>query len=522
MHLEAESASRSMALNLLSDIPAGYRIDRRFGAVYDRAPEAADDLTAIRGIATREVAALNRLGVYFLEQVALWRKDECDCVAEELGMRPSVIQDEQWPQQAMTILQRRAAMIRPVAATSHTNSFLRTISFLACAMLVGFLFVYFLNSYGKNPIRGTLSAEITSLRVPTESRLVTSHIRPGDEVFSGDALLTLEKTEHLTLISLQEQKVRNLESSLQKAEAQAALDLEWRTRELDRELSDVRTRAQLIQEVKRGPLAPVRSAEVDAPIESARSEAKMVSKSREVIQPPQPFVPVAALKPPNSMVFFSGESGETSVNVKTVEVKLPEPPAPLLIPVEPTPVVLASGPKPASTSEEILSVEARTVEMRLRRLEELRAALPEQVTRAAGVAGMRLQLDSESRKLDAMRTVSREVAVVCPAYGKIGQVRYKPGDVMSPGEVMVKLLHTDRRFVVAFLPTSRQHEVELGAIVDVVFPGNQRFRGKIADLPMIADGSSREGHSFSSVRIEPVGKLWPEIPIGSQIEVVLN
>ena len=37
-------------------------------------------------------------------------------------------------------------------------------------------------------------------------------------------------------------------------------------------------------------------------------------------------------------------------------------------------------------------------------------------------------------------TISREVAVVCPAYGKIGLVRYKAGDVMSPGETMVKIL----------------------------------------------------------------------------------
>ena len=98
---------------------------------------------------------------------------------------------------------------------------------------------------------------------------------------------------------------------------------------------------------------------------------------------------------------------------------------------------MASEPKTASAAEEMLSVESRSVEMRLQRLEQLRAALPEQVTRAAGVAGMRLQLGSESKKLETMRTVSREVAVVCPAYGKIGQVRYKPGDVMTSGEVMV-------------------------------------------------------------------------------------
>ena len=38
-------------------------MDHRFGPVYDHAPAAADDLTVIRGIDTREAVTLNQLTI---------------------------------------------------------------------------------------------------------------------------------------------------------------------------------------------------------------------------------------------------------------------------------------------------------------------------------------------------------------------------------------------------------------------------------------------------------------------------
>lgn len=483
----------SMASHLFDQLPRGYRLDRRFGPIYTRPPSGADDLTCIRGINTREAVILNRLGIYFLAQIALWDQYGIAAFAEELGMQQSTLRNEQWVQQA----QARIGNSPPQPSLQHRNlpaSFIRTISLLACAVLIGFMLVFWLSTQTEQPLQGTLSADITSLRVPADSRLVASHVRAGDEVFSGDALLTLEKTEHLTMISLQEQRVRELERDLRKAEAQASLDLEWRTRELDRELSDVRTRAHLIQEVKRTPVEPYRSAALPN-----KSLTVPVASSRVVSSRPSP----------NSMVFIS-ESGETSFEAGR--------PAPLAIPPE-TKMVLASEP---TSAEEMLSVEARSVESRLQRLEELRAILPEQVRQAAGVEGIRIQLQDASSRLDEMQTLSRNVAVVCPAYGKVGQVRYKSGDHMSHGEVMLKILHTDRRFVMAFVPTRRLNEIEPGTIVDVVFPGNRRCRGKISNLPMLAETPVNGGQSLASVRVEPVGRLWPEIPIGSQIDVVIG
>lgn len=488
--------------NLFDELHHGYRIDRDFGAVYDRTPAAADDLTQIRGVDTREAVILNRLGVYFFPQVALWSRHEAGSFADELGMSTSTLLNEQWIQQARDLSQPRP---ESPGATAHLPaSAIRTISLLACSLLAGCLIVYWLGTRSNYPVAGVLSADITSIRVPANSRLIQAHVNPGDEVFSGDVLLTLEKSEHLSIIADQKQRVQELERQLQKAQAQASLDLEWRTRELEREISDVRTRAHLIQEVKVPLPEPLRAA--TCPVLPNGTPTRTVSQSRTVTE----YRPARAT---NRMIFVAGRTGESSLDIPRPNVV----PQPRPLPHNELPqTVLASGPK-----TDMLSIEAQAIEGRLQRLEDLRNTLPEQVKRAAGVESIRVQYEQASQRLENFRSVSREVDIESPGYGKVGLIRYQTGDQMSSGEVMLKILHTDRRYVLMYVPSRRVNEVQIGMEVALVFPGKEVYRGRVADLPMLADPSSQRDQSYVPVRVTPTGKLWPEIPIGSQIDIQL-
>lgn len=487
----------SLTSNLFDQLSHGYRVDQHLGAVYDFTPSGADDLTEIRGVDTREAVILNRLGIYFLPQIALWTHRESAAFADELGMSMSTLVDEQWVQQAQGLCHPRPT--GPSRSTAHLPaSAIRTVSLLAFALFAGCLFVYWLSLRSNHPLTGVLSADITTLRVPTDSRLIETHVLPGDEVYSGDKLLTLEKTEHLSMIDTQQRRVNELARQLEQATAKSDLDLEWRTRELEREISDVRTRARLFQEVNGSRLSadPVRSASL--PVRPSGSQRfGLVSQSKMVA----PRVAAA-----NSMIFVSGDSGESSI----------DEPRPDIVPLPRT--VMASEP----VVEDMFNVEARDMESRLVRLEELRSVLPEQVRRAAGVESVRVQFEEASQRLADIKALSRNVSVLCPAYGKVGQVRYKQGDTMSPGETMLKILHTDRRYILAHVPTRRVNEVEPGMTVSLIFPGNHQYRGKVSNLPMLAESNAASGQSLASVRVEPIGKLWPEIPIGSQIDVVIS
>ena len=523
--------NRTPGTQLFDLLPPGYRVDRRFGAVYETTPSRADDLTLIRGIETREANLLNRMGVYFVPQIALWENQQLCAFSEELGMRFSALVDEQWVEQARMLCFPRPA--EPVRESRHLPaSFVRTLTLLVCSLMIGCLFVYWLSLRANQPFRGILSAEITAIKVPADSRLVCTHVRAGDEVFYGDKLLTLEKTEHLALIRREEEHVRDLGRRLQQAEAQASLDLEWRAREVERELTDVRARAELIQRISGRQSDGVRSAALGFVPElvpgTQKSDLNTLLVSRAI------SVPVHTPSRPNSLLFLSGASGESSTGFYQPQVLHIEQPAP-------TPQVTASVPapqtspavsgvreftfKPASEAAEstsALEVEARGIELRLQRLEELQRDLPQQVRRAAGVENIRLQHEEAVQNLEKMKELSRDIAVVCPAHGKVGQVRYKTGDTMQAGEILAKILHTDRRFVLVSVPTHRVNEIEPGTVLDLTFPGSQKCQGRVVNLPMLAETSIPGGQTLASVRVEPLGKLWPEIPIGSQIDATIH
>ena len=473
-------------------LPPKFRIDRWLGAVYLKQPATADDLTLIHGIGRREAVALNRLGVYFLAQIAQWHDRHIAAFAAEMGMSPSAICQEQWVEQALEIISMPVAS--PTLASPLPAPGPRTAAVLIGALLIGCLTVYWLNHQSAQPMPGVLAADISSVRVPENSRLLATHVSSGDEVFSGQTLLTVEKLEHLETIGLQKHRVHELQEKLRRTKALVSLDLEWRTRELERELSEVRSRAEFIQE-----LAPrTRNKPRESGETAQDNRIRPVSRGRSVARRGHRGV--------NALLFISGHSDLSTLETRTA-----------LIPRHTYSDVV---PLFGARSDDRIRMEARNLELRLARLEKQKAALPNQVRVAAGLESLKLQYSDASRRLEQMKTLSQEVAVLCPAYGTVGQIHYREGDRMSEGEVMLRILHTDRRYVIVHAPTRRLTELQPGTEVGLHFPGDEGHTGLVTNIPMLADSRAGNGESLVSVRVDPVGRHWPELPVGSRIHIV--
>lgn len=485
---------------IISKLPRGHHMDRRFGVVYNEAPEVSDDLTQVDGIRTREVVQLNQLGIYFWGQIALWRHREIAAIAEELQVPIGRIIDESWTEQARDLCRIET----PRQSSTLPASVFRTISLLVCALLIGFFTVYLMGKRHNQPLTGILSADITTIRVPAASRLTSVQIKAGEEVFSGQPLLTLEKLEHLSFIESQERLVRELERELKRVEAQAAIELEFRTRDLDRELSSVRQRIATVEldgtTASRAPEENSTRPNGPVPVRSVSSSNSPKHKS-----PPRGRA--------GGIVFFSGASGQSSPI-----------PAPTNIANMPEPVRTAELPRSTVVSDSVVtstsSATLDTLRSEQARLEAVRAALPDMVNEAMGATTMHAHFADATKQLEAMKNVSREVNVTSPVYGTVGQVRYREGDDMQAGEVMLRILHTDRRYITAYLPTRRVHEMQVGQQVELRFPGDEAFTGQVVDVPMLADLTGNSGDTLTAVRIEQIGQLWPNVPVGSQIDVI--
>ncbi len=491
-----------MASTARHSLPAGFHMDPRFGAVYASPPAGADDLTAIRGIGTQEAARLNHLGIYYIDQIALWTDAQVVAVADAVGVSAAAIFRDRWVEQARLLItpdpQPAAAAVavpyRPKQDAPPAPG-TRTIAVLVTALLIGCFIVTWLNRHSQPALTGVLAADITSLRVPADSRLLACYVSPGDEVFTGETLLTLEKSEHLEQIARQTRRVEELRRALKQAELQAELDLEWRQYELNQELSESQAQARLFGILQ--PLCAAGPQTTEAP-----HALRTVARPRSL-----PEHPAA---PPRSLLFISGATGTSNLNgLKPIppDERAPETATDDLSESE------VSGP-----IAELLQMEVQRHAARLEQLEQMRRRLPEHVRLAAGVVALKTRYEQEAARLTEMESLSRETAVLCPGYGRISQVRYRPGDRMVYGEVMLRILHTDRRCVLVDVPSERAGELQPGTAVQVLFPGQDACTGTVTELPT-ADSTSTA--TAVTVRVESDEADWPDVPIGSRAHIRL-
>lgn len=506
---------------IIALLPRGHRMDRQFGVVYDQAPNACDDLTEIEGVRTREAVLLNQLGVYFFGQVALWRHREITGFSSELQIPVSRIVDEGWVEQARGLCRAPASQSR----SELPASVFRTITLLVCALLIGVFAVYLLRIRRNEPLAGVLSADVTSIAVPAPARLTDLQVREGDEVFSGQPLLTFEKLEHIELLKSQEFLVVNLEREIRRLEAQATLEAEWRSRQLEHEISHVQQQLTLRESHLKELASEQKVAEAEA------SAFSQISATKAVVQ----TKPVSLKKRPGGILFFSASASEPphplnpAPLARPVAEVIPGPDVPL--PAEPAaeePIRLALNPDTDTTIDSAAPRQApdlnsdpewMALDLSRSHLTSVRESLPATISEALGIPTLKATLSEASDHLEKMRQAGREVQVTAPVYGVVGHVSFDKGDEMPPGEIMVKILHADR-YILVQLPTRRIHELQAGQEVELHFPGSEEFRGLIADVPVMAESANSNGESMAKVRIERTGRLWPAVPVGTHVDVI--
>jgi len=209
----------------------------------------------------------------------------------------------------------------------------------------------------------------------------------------------------------------------------------------------------------------------------------------------------------NTLLFISGLSGGDTLDLLTSH-----------------PRSLVSGMLPPESDEpqsrnDLLQLEAHRIENRLLQLQQLRSGLPTQVQLAAGVEDIRVRHEEAQEQLIHMQSLSRESSVLCPAWGTIGQVSYQEGDRMVRGEKMLGILHSDRRYIMVCIAAEQVVKLQPGTHLSVDFEGHDECQGVVADLPVVTDGISTNQNNAVSVRIEPSGRGWPQVPIGSPVAV---
>lgn len=466
-----------MSVDYLQLLPEGFVPDPERGPVYSQAPDDVDDLTAVHGIGEVLEAQLNLNGVYRLEQIAAWDQINIEAFSRLMPCFQDRIERNYWILQAQRLVEKRRRSARSAAGTdAFPAGILRTVLVLSIALFLGLLAVQWLDGGEPETYAGSLKARTFVVTAPQDGQLSDLLVSEGDQVLEGQDVALLQNRISEATRSEHVARVASTKQAVEQAQAQAALDLKWKRLDID----------ERILKHQRA-LAELSSPSADSAADE--SETKSVSEA----------VASAGRTP---LIFFPASGARAPVPVRTASRSTPEFPA--------APVAMEPDPE-----------QTKLIQQRIAELKKLRESLADQIQAAGGVVAAEQAHRLAVERLNSIHETAEETTMTTSGYGIVSRCLCEAGDSIRTGDAMIELVDTRRRYVTVLIPSHR-NSVKPGMKVSLYFPGQQHRRGRITALPVRTTQRGPRGEAMVEVRVEPMGGLWPNVPIGSQVRVAID
>jgi|GEM_PF-1216134 len=171
------------------------------------------------------------------------------------------------------------------------------------------------------------------------------------------------------------------------------------------------------------------------------------------------------------------------------------------------------------------SIQARITlcEKRIEELEADRKLIASRVAAANGLSALQAQLAARETLLSSLDATPEAVTIEAPGYGTLGNLRVSLDETVERGDVLTEVYDRDQELVEARLPSRMAPYVRQGMQVIVFFPGDEGRRGEVVSVPVhVNEQSDRQQESQITVLVKSTGRAWPNLPIGSNVEVCLS
>jgi multidrug resistance efflux pump len=357
----------------------------------------------------------------------------------------------------------------------------RALLMAALALLAGWGSMVWLDNQGTTVFTGIVHAPLQSVTSPVDGRVVEFTAEAHDLVHKGGPIAILEDRHFVGRVNEQRSEVARLQDELAQAEARAEVDLAWRLKDLQAEIHQTKLKAadllrqRLMRDVENLAWGELRNG----------SEWPVLLASAEEI--------------------FS------TIN----DPRLPS---------DELRIRAALREEAARNASEVLTAQIELCDQRLSELRELSLQLPNKVRQAAGISRALTKLAAVQQQLGHLESQPALVTAAAAAYGVVGVFRKQIGSPVAQGETIVDLLDLDNPFLVVHVRSRELDQFSVGKEVSVEFPGRIKRTGVVHSIPpQTEDGRSTatavEGETHVRVRIDRTGKLWPEVPVGSTVDV---
>lgn len=358
----------------------------------------------------------------------------------------------------------------------------RRLVLLCAASLLAGIGVATLRSQDSPSYGGSLQARTIAVLTERDARVETILFAPGQRVAPGDKLAQLADERLTAQIENKRRELVELAAELKRVQAAADVELEWRSRDINGEIFQTQLK-----------LSSVGQERTSRQVEQLAWQDQLKGPRDEL----QTSEASASLLPVRS-AFVDGPLP----NDRRLQAILKE--------------------DAAAGAVEALTEQLQLCEERLERLKALEQQLAGKVRTSAGVDLVEARIDRARQELADLEKQQESLTITSPGYGIIGSLQHRSGDRVAAGDPILELLDDDRRFLIANIPSSTAAKVPTGARITLVFPNHQERQGIVSSIPpraIPADPNRPTEDSMVEVRIEPSGKLWPQLPIGSRVQV---
>lgn len=366
-----------------------------------------------------------------------------------------------------------AATGSPVAPRTVSSARFVVLAFVAgcCGMGVA----SWLDGRARPAFTGRLLAHTVSVTAGRSARIVQLPAATGATVAPGDTLVVVADDRLDARIREQELEVKELEADAARVTAAADVELQWRQRELQAELFELQLKAAGFLQEK-----------INRQVEQIAWQERL-----------------------NAIQSWSEDDQQGQFG-RLLQAGFPDDGR----------IQAMLREDAAASASEAIGVQLGLCEQRMGEIRKLSQELEGKIKVSAGVDLAQQRLARARDDLAMLQQQRDGLKIASPGYGIMGVPQRQAGDIVQPGETIVDLLDPERRFLIAEVPSSAATEFSLDAKVSLLFPGGEQRTGVVRELPPQTDQpTGRTQESFLEVRIEPSGRLWPAVPIGTRVDV---
>lgn len=368
-----------------------------------------------------------------------------------------------------------------VRAPADSASRRRIILIVCLAVFAGSGLAWYLEGTGFHSFSGTIEARTTVVTTTREARIDVVSVKRGQPVVPGDPLFQLVDAQLDDRLVGKRREITTLEAEVARIKAVSDVELAWRRRELHGEIFETQLKlAALVQE------------KLNKQVEQIAWKDHLTSVESD----------------------FSTLIADAQHPFRSISLELRRP--------DERRLQAMLREDAAAASAEALTAQIALCEQQLNKLELLDKEIESKVRASGGIELAETRLNGAKQELGDLESRMKELTMTSPTFGVVGDVRLQRGDHVASGGTLVEILDDQQPHIVAQIPSSAATSMHQGSKVTVVFPGSARRLGIIASIPPQTTSVAGSSESVLAVRIEPAGKLWPKLAIGSNVNVMLR